>query len=742
MTGQRLVGRLVAFLGIGVAVPAIAAAPPAGASVEQDAQRQVVQMLDRMPLLFVPEQVSPDGAMGFAVRGSEASVWLSASGLSYRLTPGSDTDPETGAGSWVVALDFVGATPRQPVGEDQLPTRVSYFKGPKAEWRTGLPSYGSVRYSESWPGVDVVVSGTAGELESTFVVQPGADPSAIRLAYRGAKAVRIEADGSLVVETALGSIREKAPFAYQEIDGRRVEVSAAFRLEPATEREPGRRGYRFWVGDHDPTRDLVIDPITVVSSGFIGGSDFEGGYAIAVDDAGNTYVTGETLSTEATFPVTVGPDLTYNGGTEDYGDVFVAKINASGTALDYCGYMGGGSGESAFGIAVDANGSAYVTGHTSSSDFPVTVGPDLTYGGLGDAFVAKIDASGEALDYCGYIGGASTDWGYGIDVDDAGSAYVTGYTSSTEATFPVTVGPDLTYNELSDAFVAKVSVTGAALEYCGYIGGDDSDLAADLAVDASGRAYITGYTGSTEASFPVRVGPDLSHNRNVDAFVARVASDGSDLEYCGYIGGRAWDQGNGVAVDGGGNAYVTGETGSTELSFPVTVGPDLSFSAFWEAFVAKVNAAGTALDYCGYIGGSSSDFGYGIAVDASGNAYVTGDTLSTEVTFPVIVGPDLTHNGSSDAFVARVNATGRALDYCGYVGGSSSDFGAGIAVDNGGTVHLAGWTASTESSFPVARGPDLTHNGFFDAFVMKLAGFVFGDGFESGDTSAWSATVP
>ena len=479
MAGQRLMVRLVALVGVGSSVLATTAvaAPAAGASVEQNAQRQVVQMLDRMPLLFVPEKVSPDGAMGYAVRGSEASVWLSATGLSYRLNPHGDADSGTGAGSWVVALDLVGATPRQPVGEEPLPTKVSYFKGPEAEWRTGLPSYGSVRYSEPWPGVDVVVSGTAGTLETTFVVRPGADPTAIRLAYRGATAVRLEPDGSLVVDTPLGSITEHAPVAYQEIGGRRVEVSVAFRLEPASEREPGRRGYQFWVGDHDPTRDLVVDPITVVSSGFIGGSDFEGGYAVAVDDVGNAYVTGETLSTEATFPVTVGPDLTYNGGTEDYGDVFVAKINASGTALDYCGYIGGGSGESASGIAVDASGSAYVTGHTSSSDFPVSVGPDLTYGGLGDAFVAKIDGSGNALDYCGYIGGASSDWGYGIDVDDAGSAYVTGHTSSTEATFPVNVGPDLTHNGLWDAFVAKVSVTGEALEYCGYIGGSASDQA-------------------------------------------------------------------------------------------------------------------------------------------------------------------------------------------------------------------------------------------------------------------------
>jgi len=180
-----------------------------------------------MPLLFVPEQVSPDGAMGYAVRGREASIWLSDRGLSYRLHPATGADAQAAAGSWVVALDLVGATPLAPVGEDPLPTVVSYLKGPREQWRTGLPSYGSVVYREPWPGVDLVVSGIAGELKSTFVVRPGADPGQIRLAYRGATGVRLETDGSLVVETPLGDIREKAPFAYQEVDGRRVEVAAA-----------------------------------------------------------------------------------------------------------------------------------------------------------------------------------------------------------------------------------------------------------------------------------------------------------------------------------------------------------------------------------------------------------------------------------------------------------------------------------------------------------------------------------
>ena len=221
----------------------------------------------------------------------------------------------------------------------------------------------------------------------------------------------------------------------------------------------------------------------------------------------------------------------------------------------------------------------------------------------------------------------------------------------------MTVGPDLNFNSigLSDAFVAKVNAGGTALAYCGYIGGGDDDFGNAIAVDSSGNAYVTGYTYSTQATFPETGGPDLTSNGLSDAFVAKVNAAGTALVYCGYIGGSNDDFGNGIAVDGSGNAYVTGITASTQATFPVTVGPDLTSNGFDDAFVAKVNAAGTALVYCGYIGGSNVDQGNGIAVDGTGNAYVTGITASTQATFPVTVGPDLTYNGGGvDAFVVKI----------------------------------------------------------------------------------------
>jgi hypothetical protein len=496
----------------------------------------------------------------------------------------------------------------------------------------------------------------------------------------------------------------------------------------------------------------VLDPAVLVYCGYIGGNQGDYGSGIAVDSVGNAYVTGYTISMQFSFPVAVGPDLTYNS---DY-DAFVAKVNSSGTALSYCGYIGGENKDAGHAIAVDSGGNAYVTGETLSTEatFPVKTGPDLTYHGgtymQGDAFVAKVDSSGTELSYCGYIGGSLDDYGWGIGVDGAGNAYVAGNTSSTEADFPVAVGPDLTHNGgIFDAFVAKVNPTGSGFVYCGYIGGAGTDVAQDIAIDGYGNAYITGYVGTTEATFPVTVGPDLTYNGGTyDAFVAKVIPSGGGLSYCGYIGGSDWEGGRGIAVDSAGNAYVTGYTSSTEATFPVNVGPDLTHNGTKDAFVAKVNALGTELSYCGYIGGSGEERGNGIAVDSAGNAYVTGYTYSTEATFPVTLGPDLTLNGSNDAFVAKVKSSGTALSYCGYIGGSLIDGGGGIAVDGLGNAYVTGDTSSTEATFPVIGGPDLTHNGgTYDAFVAKIStiqkddflGTWDGQGvyYRNSDTGAW-----
>jgi hypothetical protein len=625
---------------------------------------------------------------------------------------------------WIVKLDFIGAnTDVQPVGLDATGAVIHYFKGQPDEWVTGLKTYSKVVYPDLWPGIDLEYSGTVNRLKYQFAVAPGADPSQIRLAYRGATAVTTTGAGQLAVSTPLGGFHDGAPHAYQQTEGvDRVGVEVSYELLPASH---GQHAYGFRVGDYDGSRPLVIDPVLLVYCGYIGGSKSDGGRGIALDGEGHAYVAGWTASTAATFPETVGPDLTFGGGS----DAFVAKVRADGTGLVYCGYIGGSDADSGLGIAVDSDGNAYVTGWTWSSageGFPVSVGPDLLYNGGDDAFVAKVQSDGSALAYCGYIGGKLDETAYDIAVDGKGNAYVVGSTDSGETQgFPVTVGPDLTFNGGdNDAFVAKVKADGGALAYCGYVGGSLADGAQGIAVDPSGHAYVCGFTSSSTLHlFPAIVGPDVIFNGDQDAFVAKLEPDGTNLIYCGYIGGTEYDSGRGVAVDKAGNAYVTGTTSSSEgAGFPVAVGPDLTYSANDDAFVAKVQASGTALDYCGYIGGSMPDLGEGIAVDGDGSAYVVGFTLSTETMgFPLSVGPDLTHNGGYDAFVAKVKPAGTALVYCGYVGGSEEEHGNRIVVDGWGNAYITGWTLSGESSFPETVGPDLTYNGgVYDAFVARV----------------------
>src|SRR5437867_8009552 len=396
-----------------------------------------------LPLSFVENRGQVDPRVAYYVPGHDTAFYFTREGVTIALTGSTlsrasgpdglrDVARQTGLPSlpdregspqrWAVKLDFVGANPEvRPVGQDPTPAVVSYFKGPREAWKTGLPTYASVVYPNLWPGIDLVYTGTATRLKYTFLVHPGADPDRIELACRGATAVTLTDGGELDVSTPLGGFRDAKPYAYQEMEGRRVGVGATYALSPDA---AGAHGYGFRLGSYDRARLLVLDPAILVYAGYIGGSSFDRGSGIAVDSAGNAYVTGFTTSTEATFPETVGPDLTYNGNL----DAFVAKVNAAGTALLYAGYIGGSADEGGYGIAVDVAGNAYVTGFTSSSEatFPVTVGPDLTFNGAFNAFVAKVNAAGTALVYAGYIGGSGGDEGFGIAVDSAGNAYVTG----------------------------------------------------------------------------------------------------------------------------------------------------------------------------------------------------------------------------------------------------------------------------------------------------------------------------
>jgi hypothetical protein len=590
------------------------------------------------------------------------------------------------------------------------------------KWRTGIPNYAKVKYANVYRGVDLVYYGNQRQLEFDLVVQPGGDPNAVRLDFRVGvngkqTALRINDKGDLVV----GEVIFHKPVVYQPATNHETPVTHK-ELIDGKFLLTGAHEVQFQIAAYDRSKPLVIDPtltystylggsgdnigrsIAVDASGnayvtgittstnfpitpgafqttlggfgdafvsklnaagsalvystYLGGSDNDAGYGIAVDASGHAYVTGTTLSSN--FPTTLGAlQTTFGGGSvPGQGDAFVSKLNAAGSALVYSTYLGGSSDESGHSIAVDASGSAYVTGFTTSSNFPITPGAfQTTLGGAGeDAFVSKLNAAGSALVYSTFLGGRGGESGHSIAVDASGSAYVTGFTTSSN--FPITPGAFQTTlgGAGEDAFVSKLNAAGSALVYSTYLGGSSYDAGIGIAVDTSGDAYVIGQTFS--ANFPITPGAfqttftGSSLGGHSVAFVSKLNAAGSALLYSTYLGGSSYDAGIGIAVDTSGDAYVIGQTDSS--NFPTTPGAFQTTlgSVLTDAFVSKLNAAGSALLYSTYLGGSVYDEGYGIVVDASGNAYVVGDTNSGD--FPTTPGAfQTTPKGDRGAFVSK-----------------------------------------------------------------------------------------
>ncbi len=791
-------------LGIGIAMisaaarfdpsPVFAGAPELQAvsrgseEKSQEKSSRLRSVADKLPLYFVENKGQVDPRVAYYVQGKDKIIYFTPGGLTLvlhekfrdklqvaALSAGAAA-AESSQGELsllsprrlAVKLEFVGADSRVRLqGEEPTPALISYFVGPEAEWKTGLRTYRRLVYPDLWPGIDLVYSGAVQRLKYMFVVNPGADPSRIQLRYRGADSVVLTDDGRLEIQTSLGGFQDDKPSAYQEVKGSAVDVSVGYGIQPQADCNCYEYGFR--IGSYDAALPLIIDPTLLVYAGFIGGAGNDRGNAIAVDGEGSVYITGETNSTEATFPdgngfgLISGSDKTQNGGV----DAFVAKVNTNGTGLIYASYIGGSGDDRGKGIALQPGEpgcppdcSVYIVGETTSTEttFPKTIGPDLTHNGGVDAFVVKLNATGTALVYAGYVGGVGDDRGNGIAVDSDGNAYITGETNSTQTTFPdgngfgPIPGFDRTQNGSIDAFVAKVKANGSGLDYAGYVGGLGNDRGNGIALQPGETGcppdcsvYIVGETNSDRTTFLDSNGfgavPGFDHTQNggVDAFVVKVKADASGLDYATYIGGTLDDRGLGIAVDSAGNVYITGETNSGQTSFPdgngfgAVPGFDHTQNGGVDAFVAAVNATGTALLYATYIGGSGDDKGNGIAVDLAGNAYITGETNSTEATFPdgngfgAVPGFDHTQNGGVDAFVAAVNAAGTALLYATYLGGSGDDRGKGIALDANADAYVVGETNSSEATFPDKIGPDLTQNGAVDAFVAKICSAVCAD---------------
>lgn len=676
----------------------------------------------------------------FVAHGPGYRVELTAKALRLSLDGRAGRAPE-----WLTT-EFTHANPRtELLAEQVLPGFTNYFSGQDPQrWRREVPAYRRVRYRNLYPGIDLVFYGAPDSLEYDFIVHPGANPAAIELTLSGAQNPRVDASGELVLATRAGNVRWKRPAVYQlSPQGERTAVLGRFAIRR-------HNAVRFELGEYDRQRDLIIDPVLSYAT-YLGGSSNDAAHAIAIDGQGNVFVAGGTTSQN--LPVQRALQPGYNGGSVSLlsGDAFIAKFDPNG-ALLYLTYLGGLGDDYAFGLAVDAAGNAWVAGGTNSKEFPVTPNafqPAAAGTGgngllqMGDAFLAKINSTGNTLLYSTYLGGKLDDYASAVALDSAGNVYVTGSTRSQD--FPVAGSPlqakfagaggeqvfpryGVVPFDAGDVFVAKFNPAGTQLLYSTYLGGGLDDLATSIAVDSSGNAYVAGNTLSrdfptTTAAFQrTNKGSDLTNNifwNFGDAFVAKLNPSGSSLLYSTYLGGACDDFISSLAVDSAGNAYVAGGTCSRD--FPVTTGVVQNsmrgpFSApvadqlFGDGFVTKLNPAGSALVFSTFLGGTGDDSALALQIDSAGRVYVAGFTNSFD--FPITSdaaqrsfaggGLQNEHQNFGDIFLAQLAADGSKLLYSTYFGGKYDDVAAGLALDTNGNVYLTGSTVSTD--FPVTSG--------------------------------------
>jgi Big-like domain-containing protein/beta-propeller repeat-containing protein len=668
----------------------------------------------RLPMLFEQVPASDDAAARFVGHGGPYSVAIDGAAIRFALR----RPPKAHAASPYASVLLEFAEPQVAArleGIDAQPAMMHRISHAAGDARIGA-TYARVRLADVYPGIDVIFYGRGGELEHDIVVAPGADLSRVGLRAAAGAELSLDGEGNLLVSADEVSLTFHPPIAYQEAAGVRQPVESGFVIDP-------NRIVRFRVGVHDPARTLVIDPVASYAT-YLGGKASEQGTAIAVDAAGNAYVAGYTASTD--FPIVNGYDRSL-GKSGDV-DVFVSKLNAAGTALVWSTFIGGaGSVDRAVGLAVGADGSAYVTGLTASNNFPVSATAWQKAIATGGAFVAKLGPGGNTLAYSTYVAGATPS---AIAVDGSGNAYVSGTATpafvTTSGALRTSVGSGKT------GFVLKLKPDGSAPAYATFLGGSAGDAANSIAIDARGNAFVGGST--TSADFPTVNAFQPVLRGQADGFVAKLDAAGQRLLYSTFLGGSLDDSVNAIAIDREGNAYAAGETYAADFPSrggfqPHKSGSHLINSSLGNAFVAKLAPGGNALVYSSFIGGEictgfcqplgsvpqyPGDVAYAIAVDGSGHAYVGG--LARTYTFPLVdsSSPRKQQDNQDSAFVAKFSAAGSDLLWSTFLrtGYSESDdhwtrfpTGAvtGIAVDGAGAAYVTG-DANSSSSFPATAG--------------------------------------
>jgi uncharacterized repeat protein (TIGR01451 family) len=663
---------------------------------------RAVEAYGKLPLAFEANLGQTDGGVDFVARGVGYGMFLTSGGAALSLA-----GREPGRGE-VVRLEFAGANQAVQVsGLEPLRGRVNYLIGADSgQWLTGIPTYARVVYKEVYPGVDLAYYGRQGRLEYDWIIAPGADPQAIRIGFAGVDRLELGTHGDLLLHTQGGTLRQIKPVIYQELDGQRQPVSGEYVLH-----EDGQVGFR--LAAYDRTRTLVIDPVFVYDL-LLGGQGGDVGIDVAVDAADNAYVTGYTSSSN--FLVTAGA---YQTNLRGIYDAFVTKLD-SGGAVVFSTFLGGSGDEQGRGIAVDPLGNVLVTGRTDSTNFPVRRPFQRTLSGGVDAFVTKLNAAGSDLVYSTYLGGSDDEYGNpgdqlvrlgvgDIAVDSSGNAYVTASTDSNN--FPTSPGAFQResdgLNDVEDAFVTKFSPTGR-LRYSTYLGGDSTDRGYGITADGAGNAFVSGETLSS--NFPTTPGAFQTTYRSAqDYFVTKLNPNGSAPVYSTYLGGTGGDfAGSQIVIDAGGNAYVTGQTGS--FDFPTTPGsfqPD--HHGDLDATVTKLNPTGSALVFSTFLGGGDDDVGHGIGIDDAGNVVISGET-SSGGGFPQVDPLEDCFSANDVWSATKFNAAGSSLIFSTCLASLGTE-SLGLAV-RGGNTTMTGFT----NGDPGATG----------AVVAKIADFVPG----------------
>jgi hypothetical protein len=685
------------------------------ANLDQGSARQ---QFARLPIMFERNDGQTDAAVKFIARGAGYGLFLTPTEAVFSLRPaaspegvetlGTGAESKSGKQALTVLRMSLHGADRRPIieGRDLQEGKSHYFQGSDTgQWRNDVPQYAKVQYEDVYPGVDLVYYGNQHQLEYDFVVAPGSDPKQVAIDFSGMQSLHLNDRGDLVLETESGDITQHRPIIYQTIAGERRSVEGRYRLL-------AHNRVGFEIGRYDARETLVIDPVLAYSS-YLGGSGADVAASMAIDEAGNVYVAGNTVSID--FPSSGGVQTSHRGGDSD---AFIAKFNAHQDKLIYATYLGGNGDDPAIALAVGTDGSAYVTGHTTSTDFPIKSALRSTHAadaGLQDGFVTKLNASGGSIVYSTYLGGSGSDYAMAIALGADGSTYVAGSTDSSNFPIASALQPTL---KGTDGFISKLSPAGTALAFSTYIGGTDFDSIHGIALDASGNVYVTGWTQSLD--FPTKWAEQPYSGGGSDAFMAKIGSAGSSLLYGSYLGGSGNDMAYDIAVGSASYVYIGGRTralAGASNNFPVRNAAQPVSGGGGDGFVSLFDSTRTngSLVFSTYLGGSGDEEVKELALFSAGSVFATGFTSSTN--FPVASAVQASSGGGIDAFVSRYAGSGAML-WSTYLGGAGDDYGYAIATYGSGNIYVAGHTTST--NLPTVMPLRAAAAGGGDAFLVRL----------------------